>query len=321
MNKTHINSCTPVLLVLFVMLSSCISSQSFLPVKGSGASLDKNFSVSDFHGIEVSGGFDVTLVQGNTENLILTAQENLFEHITVKVDQGILKIYTENNIMATQPLKARIMYKSIDKIRVSGGGDVKSETPVNVPNLGMDISGGGDLSAVINTDELECRISGGGDAKINGNIKRYEFNLSGGGDLTSEVAANSVFFEISGGGDVTLTCSEKVIDTDISISGGGDLTVEMNVEKIKCSVSGGGDATLAGQASQLEITVNGGGDVFAGKFITGSTKFQVSGGSDIHVNVSRELTGNISGGGNVYYSGSPENVTVDAKGGSEIHRQ
>jgi hypothetical protein len=38
---------------------------------------DKKFDVSGFNGIDVSGGFDVTLVQGNTESLILTAQENL----------------------------------------------------------------------------------------------------------------------------------------------------------------------------------------------------------------------------------------------------
>jgi hypothetical protein len=317
----YINLCTIVLALSAVLTSSCISSQSFLPVKGSGMAIDKNFRVSDFHGIDVSGGFDVVLVQGNSEDLTLTAQENLFDYIIVEVEQGILKIYTENNIMPTRPLKARISFKSIDNLEVSGGGDIICETSVNVPNLGVNISGGGDISSEINTDELTCKISGGGDAKINGSIKIYKLDLSGGGDITSDINATSVFCTVSGGGDVLLKSREKAADANIIISGGGDLAMEMNIEKLRCSISGGGDATLSGQASEFEVTVNGGGDVSASNLSTNITSFHANGGSDIHVNASQELTGYISGGGNVYYSGNPEKFSVDAKGGSEVRKE
>jgi len=321
MKKNITYSSALVLLFLFIVISSCISSQSFVPVKGKGASVDRNFTVSGFNGIDVSGGFDVILVQGDAEGVVLTAQENLFEHITVKVDQGTLKIYTENNIMATQPMKARITYKSIDNLKVSGGGDVTGETPLNVPRLDLTLSGGGDLTTAINTDELSCHISGGGDASISGNIKKYDMDLSGGGDIQSEVTAGGVYFDISGGGDVTLKCRDKATEGNIKISGGGDLTVDITAEKLYCSVSGGGDASLSGQASAFEISVNGGGDIHADKLMTANTIFHASGGSDVYVHVSAELAGEISGGGDLYYSGSPDKVSVDTKGGSEIHKQ
>jgi hypothetical protein len=126
--RTAIPVTSMILLIVFAVLTSCVSSQSFLPVKGSGMSVDKNYNVSDFHGIDVSGGFDVVLVQGNSEGLTLTSQENLFEYITVKVDQGILRIYTEGNIISTKPMKVRVLFKSISNIEVSGGGDVMCET-------------------------------------------------------------------------------------------------------------------------------------------------------------------------------------------------
>jgi hypothetical protein len=72
------------------------------------------------------------LVQGNSEDLTLTAQENLFEYITVKVDQGILRIHTQKNVMATKPMKACISFKSIDNLEVSGGDVYYSGNPVNV---------------------------------------------------------------------------------------------------------------------------------------------------------------------------------------------
>ena len=304
-----------------MMLSSCTYSQSFFPVKGTGMPVDRNFNVTDFKSIDVSGGFDVTLVQGNTESLTLSAQENLYEYITAKVDNGTLKIYTRNNLMATRQMKARIIFKSIDNLKVSGGGDVISETPVNVEALDINISGGGDFSSVINSEELKCHISGGGDAEIGGKTKDFNLDISGGGNLKSEVNASVFSCRIAGGGDLYLRNEDKTAEADLDINGGGDMDVKINAEKLKCTVTGGGDATLYGQASEFELNINGGGDANARNLSTNITTFNVSGGSDIHVNASRELTGHISGGGDVYYNGNPDKISVDARGGSEVHKE
>ena len=309
------------LLILFIMLSSCTYSQSFFPVRGTGMPVNKDYNVSDFKGIDVSGGFDVTLVQGNTESVTLTAQENLFEYFTVKVENGTLKIYTRNNIMSTREMKARITFKNISNLEVSGGGDVNSDTPINAEALDVNISGGGDLRSVINSDELKCHISGGGDAELEGKTKDYYFDMSGGGDLKSKVNASTISCRIAGGGDLYLRNDDKTSQGNIDINGGGDMDVKINAEKLKCSVTGGGDAILSGQASDFEIHINGGGDANALNLSTNITSFNVSGGSDIHVNASKELSGYISGGGDVYYSGNPEKVSIDAKGGSEVHKE
>jgi Putative auto-transporter adhesin, head GIN domain len=319
--KKQFTNCSLVFLFLLLMLSSCTYSQSFVPVRGSGMPVDRNYSVSDFRGIDVSGGFDVTLIQGNTESVTLTAQENLFDHIIVKVDNGSLKIYTRNNLIMTRQLKARITFKSIDNLKVSGGGDVTSETPVNAESLDVYISGGGNFSSVINSEELKCHLSGGGDAEISGRTKVYNLDISGGGNLKSDLNASIISCRIAGGGDLYLMNEDKASDADIDINGGGNMDLKINTEKLKCSVTGGGDARLFGQASEFEININGGGDADASNLSTGITSFYATGGSDIHVNVSKELRGQISGGGDVYYSGNPERVSVDARGGSEVHKE
>jgi hypothetical protein len=303
------------------MKSSCTYSQSFMPVKGTGLSIDRKFNISDFKGIDVSSGFDVILVQGSSESLTLTAQENLFEYITVKVENGTLRIYTRNNLRPTQPMKARITFKDISNLKVSGGGDVHSETPVNVEALDVYISGGGDLNSVINSQELKCHISGGGDTELEGRTKDYYIEVSGGGDLKSEVNASIISCRIAGGGDLYLRNEDKTSEADIDVNGGGDADLKISAERLRCSVTGGGDAVLYGQASQFEININGGGDVNARNLSTNITKFNVSGGSDIHVYASKELNGYISGGGDVYYSGNPGKISVDAKGGSEVHKE
>ncbi len=319
--KKQFNYINTIFLVVLTLLTSYTYSQSIFPVKGRGLPVDKKYNVSDFKGIEVSGGFDVILNQGNSESLVLTAQKNLFDYITVKVDNGTLKIYTRNNIWSTQPMKALITFKNIDDLNVSGGGDVTSRTPINVDELSINMSGGGDFSSTVNSDGVKCYISGGGDAKIGGNIKDYKINMSGGGDLESEVITSVVSCRMTGGGDLFLRSREKVSDAVVDINGGGDMEIRINTDKLNCRVSGGGDALLYGQADEFEINLDGGGDINAGDMTTRITSFRVSGGSDVYVNVSQELTGYISGGGDVYYKGNPEKTYIDAKGGSEVHKR
>jgi hypothetical protein len=319
--KKPVSSRSLIFMTILIAFSLCTYSQSFVSVKGTGSSIDRKINVSDFKAIDVSSGFDVILVQGSSESLTLTAQENLFEYITAKVENGTLRIYTRNNLRPTQPMKARITYEEISNLKVSGGGDVHSETPVNVEALDVNISGGGDFSSVINSEKLKCHVSGGGDTEIEGKTKEYYIDVSGGGDVKSEVNASNISCRIAGGGDLYLRSESKTSEADIDINGGGDMDMKINAEKLKCSVSGGGDALISGQASEFEISINGGGDVDARNMSTDITSFNVSGGSDIHVKVSRELSGYISGGGDVFYSGDPEKISVDARGGSEVHKE
>jgi hypothetical protein len=310
-----------IFLIPSLMIFSGAYSQTVFPMKGTGPSIDKKINVSDFKGIDVSGGIDVTLVQGSSESLTLTAQENLFEYITANVDNGTLKIYTRNNLRPTQPMKARITFKEISNLKVSGGGDTHSETPLNAAALDISISGGGDFSSVINSGELKCNISGGGDAKIEGKLKDYNISVSGGGDLESKVSAENISCRMIGGGDLFLRNEAQALKADIDINGGGDLDMKMSAEKLKCSVSGGGDALISGHASDFDIDIDGGGDLDAKNLSTDITTFNAGGGSDIHVNASKELSGIISGGGDVFYTGNPAKVSVDTRGGSEVHKE
>jgi hypothetical protein len=310
-----------IILIPSMMLFYSANSQTIIPVKGTGQSIDKKIDVSDFKGIDVSSGFDVILVQGNSESLTLTAQENLFEYITARVENGTLKIYTRNNLRPTQPMKARITFKEISDLKVSGGGDTHGETPLNTEALNVAISGGGDFSSVINSEEMKCKISGGGDAKIEGKIKDYDISVSGGGDLDSKISAGSISCRINGGGDLYLRNEALASKAEIEINGGGDVDMQISAEKLKCSVSGGGDAVISGQASEFEINIDGGGDVNAKNLSAEIASFNVGGGSDITVNASKELSGHISGGGDLYYSGNPAKLSVDARGGSEVHKE
>jgi hypothetical protein len=319
--KKAISCRSLILLIPSMMLFSGSYAQTIVPVRGTGPAVDKTINVSDFKGIDVSSGIDVILLQGNSESLTLTAQENLFEYITASVDNGTLKIYARNNIRPTQPMKARITFKNINNLKVSGGGDTYGETPLNVGALDVQISGGGDFSSVINSEVLNYSIGGGGDTEIGGKTKDYNISVAGGGDLESKVSAEKILCRIGGGGDLYLRNESMASNADIEINGGGDADLKISAAKLRCSIGGGGDALIAGQASESEIDVNGGGDVDAKNLSSEIILFNARGGSDLILNSTKEISGSISGGGDLYYYGNPSKVSVEARGGSEVHKQ
>lgn len=261
------------IMLLLAVSSSCISSQSFIPIRGTGDLADKTYNVTDFKGIDVSGGFDVNLVQGEEEKVILSAQENLFEYITVRVENGMLKIYTENNLMPTKGLRAKIYLKSIQNLNVSGGGDVVASNPLELQNIDIKLSGGGDIKLPVKAGSMRCDISGGGDAEFNGQIDKLDVNMSGGGDLNSDGSSKEISCSLSGGGNVTIKNKERATEVNIDISGGGDVNAETEADHLRCSLSGGGDAILSGRGDVLEVSVSGGGDINAERFVTQRTTF------------------------------------------------
>ncbi|MCK4664705.1 MAG: DUF2807 domain-containing protein [Bacteroidales bacterium] len=307
------------LLIVSSLQFSVLSTNAQL-IKGNGNVISKERNVSDFTGIDVSNGFDVVLSQGNTENLTITTDENLHKIITSEVVNGILVIKCEKKIKFTKTLKANITLKEINSIKVSGGGDVKTETKLASDLLKLQISGGGDLRANVDVIELNCAVSGGGDVNLSGIIKTFNSKISGGGDLTSEIISNKIICNISGGGDAKITVNEKTSNAIFNLSGGGELVLKIDANELECTLSSGGDARFSGKATNFTAQISGGGDLKAKELITEKAKIEASGGSDVSIYVTKELNVKASGGGDVYYTGNPEIVNIDTSGGSKVHK-
>jgi hypothetical protein len=309
------------IMIIILSLSSCVPSNSLFPITGNGKLKSEDRALSEFHAIKVSGGFDVKLVAAESEGLTLTADENLFDYIVTEVVNGELRVYTTKNFMDTKSLNVRISYKKIDGIDLSGGGDLSGENKLVTEKLDVEISGGGDMDLDLDAEAFNCSMSGGGDVKLAGKTEVFNLHVSGGGDLSSSIEAESINCSMSGGGDIRMKETAEGKEARFDLNGGGNLDLEINTLNLECSLSGGGDASIEGKAGNLDISINGGGNFEASRLQTEKTHFSASGGSNIHLNVKDELTGTINGGGDVYFSGNPPKVDVDARGGSEVHKE
>jgi hypothetical protein len=183
-------------------------------------------NVSGFHAIEVGGGIDLYLSQGE-EAVAVSASKNEYRaRIKTEVKNGVLKIWYEWNSnlrfdWSNHKLKAYVSFKDIDRLEGSGGSDISIDGSIKVAKLAMEISGGSDFDGKVETGELTIQASGGSDVRISGKVDRLSIDASGGSDFKGyDLASDICNVEASGGSDVQVTVNKEL---SANASGGSDV--------------------------------------------------------------------------------------------------
>jgi Putative auto-transporter adhesin, head GIN domain len=212
-------------------------------VRGSGKVVTETRDVSGFDHVEIHGGGNLYLVQGDSETLEIEAEENIMPYLTSRVINDTLILEFDDsdrkNFITTRPINYYLTMEDIHGLVISGGGDIETQK-ITTSDLKIDISGGGNLDIDhMEADTLQAHISGGGDIRIaNGVVKDQDIDVSGGGKYDApNLQSQIVTASISGGGDLTVWAEESL---DVNVSGGGSVYYYGN-PTVNSSISGGGD--------------------------------------------------------------------------------
>ena len=334
----------------------------FGQVRGNGNVEKQERTVGSFSGVSVRSGIDLIIKQGDRSAVVIETDENLQQYVVTEVESGILNIYIKQNtrIMKRSAMDAYVTVDQLDRLKVSGGGDVQSQGQISTDDIDMAVSGGGDLQFDLKANRVKCAVSGGGDVGLEASVGELQAAISGGGDLHCEGDIGMLELSMSGGGDAKIAGGDAAEGVMASMSGGGDLILEMKCEKIKVSsagggdvsadvgrevsqasfslsgggdlslgigvsdlaisLGGGGDAELEGSAGKMAAEIKSGGDLDAPDFRVKAAKIELSGGSDARIHVEEELLLTAKGGSQIYLTGDPH-IDANLTGGSKLHRK
>jgi hypothetical protein len=200
-------------------------------------------NVSGYHAIEVGGGIDLYLSQGEEAVAVSASETKYRDRIKTEVKNGVLKIWYDykNNLNldwgTNRKMKAYVSFKNLDKLEGSGGSDIMVEGAIKVSTLSLDVSGGSDFEGKVEANDLKVDASGGSDVKISGTVKKLDIDASGGSDFKGyELAADVCNLQASGGSDVYITVNKEL---SADTSGGSDVFYKGNgnVREMKSSGS------------------------------------------------------------------------------------
>jgi len=232
-----------ILLITMILIGTSAHAQWWKRIKGNGNTITQTRQTANYDKVSVSGSFDVQLVRGEEGEITLKGEENLLEHIEVYVKNNVLILKVKDNINLSSSWNKTITIEvpviEITGVKLSGSGDISTQTTLKATDFNAAVSGSGDISLAIEATNLYVQISGSGDINLSGSADDLTVKVSGSGDVNAyDVAAQDATVTVSGSADVTLTVKGTL---NAKVSGSGDIQYKGNPKKVVSKVSGSGD--------------------------------------------------------------------------------
>ena len=204
---------------------------------------DKNAEVrkiSDFTGIQVSGGIDVYLSQSNAYALAVSASDEKYNaDIKTEVRNGILRISYDGNsfrLNSNRKLRAYISFKTLESLEGSGASDFIINGTLKANSIKIELSGASEIKGTLHLDNLLLNLEGASIVKANGTVKNIKINANGASDIKNyDLVVDHCVAELSGASDVKITINKSL---SAKASGASLLYYKGNPEKTEISSSG-----------------------------------------------------------------------------------
>ncbi len=210
------------------------------------ANAEKRTLSSSFNAISVSDGIELLLTQGNEESVAVSASDPKYmERFKTEVTDGTLKIYYDSKTMVwnsneKRRLRAYVSFKTLEKLKASGGSDVKTKSMLTLDKLQLSFTSGSQFNGGLNIGQMEVSQNSGSEIIATGKANSLKVELSSG--------------PIFKGFDLSVDyCEAKA-------GSGGEVRIHVNKELIAKANSGGG-IKYKGEAVLKDINVNSGGSV------------------------------------------------------------
>lgn len=228
--------------VMSLLLFSCNFDINFdsTGVTGDGNVSTKDRTLSeDFTEIEVSRGLDVYLTESDSPSLKVQADENLHDIIITKIENGVLKIYSEENIRRAESKKVMVNVSNLTSINATSGSDVFSTNALKAENIKLSTTSGADLEVELDAQSTTLASTSGSDIRVKGTTHTLSASATSGSDIDAQhLISQSCTASVTSGADIVVHAEEKLT---ASATSGGDIKYYGNPKGESISDSSAGN--------------------------------------------------------------------------------
>ncbi|QGZ42740.1 putative autotransporter adhesin-like protein [Pseudoduganella flava] len=248
-------------------------------LEGDGNVVAETRAVDGAPALELAGrrqvDLDVAVQVGAAPALSLEGDANVLAHLHTETRGGTLRIWSDRDVHATQPVRVRYTVPRLERLETAG-------------SAGTHVSGlaGGTLHVV---------QRGSGRIELRGHVDRLEAVNSGSGRLVADALdAGSARVALNGSGRVSV---------------GG-----VHGDALQAQLYGSGTLTARGEVRQADVTVYGSGDAELAGLHAASADLATTGSGDIAIAVTGRVTTHTNGAGSITIYGDPLERSVAGKG-------
>lgn len=217
--------------IFSIILSSCTKDN----ISGSGRVVSDVRGTGPFTDIEVSGDFEVHLMQENRTAIEIKAEDNIVPVVETGTRGNTLFVRFRNRVHLRNhlPVKVYINNPIFQRIAFDGSGSLDNQDTIHTSLFKYELNGSGNASLLLAANDLSTTINGSGDIALKGTSNTHNSEINGSGRVAGMgMEVQKANITISGSGEHSLLVREK-LDARINGSGriyySGDASVKTNI--------------------------------------------------------------------------------------------
>lgn len=256
--KTMKKSLIPAFMAIVALTLAGCNGGSFC-MRPEGAYVTEEVALEAFTGIDLCIDGDVTLHRDSVQRVTISGYENIVDNVERNVVGGVWEISFDECVRRTGDLQIDIWVPTIDKVILSGSGDIEGlDAFTTSGTLEVSVTGSGEVDLVADADIVRAKITGSGDIDLVTHAQVVEATITGSGDIELEGSADDCHHKITGSGSILafdMPCTTATVE--ILGSGNCELTVS---DLLDVRISGSGNVYYKGEPT-TDVTITGSGSV------------------------------------------------------------
>ncbi len=214
-------------------------------VDGKGQQLQFVVTPEVFQKIDVQIDAEIHVKKGTKTEVVINAQQNIYDEIKVYVTSDILKFAYNHCVRNKQTVVIYIESPNLDGLKISGSGNISIDSTLTTSRLDLKILGSGSISVNdLNTSYINTHISGSGSVNIasTDTVTTHDILIDGSGNINAfNLPTQNITIDILGSGSCNIYAITKL---DVYIAGSGGVNYKGNPQ-ITSNIQGTGKVTKA----------------------------------------------------------------------------
>ena len=194
-----------ILLIAIIYVPSAIAQ-----VSGKGEIVKQERQVGQFDAIDVNGGQEVVLLQGDAYSVVIETNANLMDQIDVVLKNTTLS-FEYNKIKRYDELKFYITAPDFKMIKASGASEVMTPETIKGDGLNIIANGASEITLKLDYNNVITKVTGASEVKLSGKTTSHEIEASGASELKAKnLETKSTVAVASGASEVFVNASSNL---------------------------------------------------------------------------------------------------------------
>jgi len=196
---------------------------------------------NNFSKIDVSRGLNVTLEQSSNYAVTVEADENLQDHIAVRVENGTLIISSDNNIDEASAKNIHVKLPALTAIVADSGSSISNHNVFTGTDIWVKTDSGSSADLNLEFDNIKTEADSGSSLDLKGKALVLKATTDSGSSVdASDLLVNDVTADAGSGSNLTV---HPIVNLKAKASSGSAINYKGNPKNVSKEESSGGSVS------------------------------------------------------------------------------